>query len=68
MKLRIEINCNNSAFDDSDCGYELGRILNTINLNGLSKLDCSGLEQDLRDINGNKVGHLKINRFSKIRR
>lgn len=27
MKIMIGIKCDNAAFDDSDCGRELGRIL-----------------------------------------
>ena len=56
MKIRIEINCDNAAFED-DPATEVERILK--NLTG--KLRLPGMEDlPLMDINGNKVGTLTV--------
>ena len=55
MKLVIEIECGNSAFEDS-YDMELVRILGTIQ-EGLLHGQSEGL---CRDYNGNKVGDFKL--------
>ena len=59
MKVIIEIECDNAAFD-SWPGGEVKRILNGI----IPKLDDCKLEMldgsKLRDINGNTVGKLIV--------
>jgi hypothetical protein len=66
MKLVITIHCDNSAFDGSDCGRELARILqivtDRVNLESKSDL-IRGYHDDpksLFDINGNTVGSMEI--------
>lgn len=56
MKVLIEINCNNAAFENFE--YELSRILEKL---------AADISQDywhdkkaLFDFNGNKVGELRI--------
>lgn len=56
MKLVIEIEMDNAAFEENGSGYEAGRILNQLRKN----FDIPDLSEgdggDLYDINGNKVG------------
>lgn len=55
MKLEIEMECNNSAFDE-DPTFEIRRILEEM----LDKLDGGMKEGYLLDINGNLVGEYKL--------
>jgi len=59
MKVTIKIAMDNAAFDE-DCGeYELARILReTADLLQPS----SSYTLNLRDINGNRVGELKVSK------
>lgn len=57
MKVKIEINCDNAAFDD-DADYEVSRILEELSDDILQ--DTLLTDRKLYDINGNKVGFLKI--------
>jgi hypothetical protein len=54
MKVKIEISCDNAAFEN-DPATEVERILR--NLTG--KLRLPGDSLNLFDINGNKVGKLE---------
>ena len=59
MKIRIEINCDNAAFEDDMFG-EVNRILGE-KLPGLSsEIAEPGDSYPLMDINGNKVGTLTV--------
>jgi len=59
MKITININTDNAAFDEDFPEFEVIRILNKLT----EKLEHNGLncEYPLIDLNGNKVGELKIN-------
>lgn len=57
MHATIKINMDNSAFEDNPA-IELQRILSEL-ANGLCIVH-GGMEESLRDINGNKVGNIKI--------
>lgn len=54
MKVEIEINCDNSAFDGDNFTFEVKRILSEV-----SKADylCG---KPLFDINGNRVGKVRV--------
>ena len=54
MKIQIEINTHNQAFEDEQ---ELNRILKEI----IKKIASGIKEGSLSDINGNKVGNFSIN-------
>jgi hypothetical protein len=58
MTYKIEINCDNAAFDDDFAAGEIARILkelaNNIS-NNITPMNCK-----LRDINGNIVGSAKM--------
>ena len=62
MKLSIEINLDNDAFEAGDSGYEVAKILTklaskSMESNGL-EIDYLGEgEQPIKDSNGNKCGH-----------
>ena len=62
MKLSIEINLDNQAFEAGDSGYEVAKILTklaskSMESNGL-EIDYLGEgEQPIKDSNGNKCGH-----------
>jgi hypothetical protein len=57
MDYKIEINCDNAAFED-DPALEIARILN--NLADNLKHDPALNTEKLRDINGNFVGFAKM--------
>ena len=62
MKLSIEINMDNDAFQSGDSGIEVARILHKIAVKshesgGLEIDYCGEGEQNIHDINGNKCGH-----------
>ncbi len=56
MKITIEIQCDNAAFDP-ESAVEVSRILgelsNRVGVNGITR-------RTLRDINGNSVGTMKV--------
>jgi hypothetical protein len=54
MKLTIEINMDNAAFDENP-EWEVGRILNKI-ISCLDNRSLSDLSEALYDMNGNKIG------------
>lgn len=60
MKITIEINTDNDAFQDRK-GWEVRRILNEI-VKGLDYdfMAVNLSNKPLRDINGNVCGHIKI--------
>jgi hypothetical protein len=64
MKVKIEIKCDNAAFDGDDCGYEISKIarIATDGLNGCNRENLKGYEKTLKDSNGNTVGQIKITR------
>ena len=61
MKLSIEIDMDNAAFNGGMSGYEVARILTKLaSKSHDSSLDVDYLgegEQPIRDSNGNKCGH-----------
>ena len=62
MKLSIDIEMDNDAFNAGDSGYEVAKILTklaskSMESNGL-EIDYLGEgEQPIKDSNGNKCGH-----------
>lgn len=53
MKFKLEIACDNAAFDVNLPGYEIARILREV----AGKVELShGAGGTIRDINGNTVG------------
>lgn len=60
MKVTIEIQCDNAAFDDGPAGSEVGRILHKL----ANKLHSADLEEGeftrLMDYNGNHVGQMTV--------
>lgn len=62
MKIKIEIECDNAAFEDNGMGAEVGRILRKIGAE-LDAVIANGYGQDglpLRDSNGNVVGEYRL--------
>jgi len=67
MKLTIEINMDNAAFDGPLCG-ELSRILSSVTRKVESQLerspecicDAPEIDDKLLDINGNTVGSVRL--------
>jgi len=62
MKLSIEIEMDNAAFESGDSGIEVARILHKIAVrsheSGGLEIDYLGEgEQIIHDFNGNKCGH-----------
>ncbi len=64
MKVTIEIECDNAAFDP-DPAQELGRILRDTGAllqdQGVDGMPRPGDSRPIRDINGNTVGSLTVN-------
>ena len=60
MKAIIKINMDNAAFGEHPCsiGEELGRILRTLG-NDIAIVH-GGMEENIRDVNGNTVGNIII--------
>ncbi len=58
-KLNIKLDLNNAAFEDN-MGREIARILENIVLNLENRPNLDKGEKILLDVNGNKVGILKI--------
>lgn len=62
MKVLISIDCGNAAFDDGMEGVEVARILREL----AEKVDERGMREGdvypARDVNGNRVGELKVKR------
>jgi len=56
MKITIEINTDNAAFEDSSKTEETGRIVATI----ASKIQCGLDSGNCKDINGNTVGQWEL--------
>lgn len=61
MKITIEINCDNAAFED-DAGGEIARILNSIASEAQEFYHPTNNRMCpvVRDINGNKVGTVTV--------
>ena len=59
IKIEININTDNSAFEDNDS--ELNRILGNYISNGINEM-CKGdyMNFFLKDSNGNKVGSMEV--------
>lgn len=63
MKLKIEIDCGNAAFDGRSCGNELAKILYRLagNLEGMPRGAMGSYDgTKFLDINGNTVGRVKV--------
>lgn len=60
MKFKLEIKCDNAAFDGEHRALEIARILE----DAASKVECDGANVGdswkLFDINGNRVGEAKV--------
>jgi len=55
VKVKIEINCDNAAFESPE--LEVGRILREL----ADRVEVNGLDEvPLRDYNGNRVGQLSV--------
>lgn len=55
MKFKLEISCDNAAFEDVGIQHEIARILVTVS----GQVDRGNVSDDyhvIRDINGNPVG------------
>ena len=59
MKARIEIDMDGAAFDGTDCGRELARVLRSIASAAMGGIHET-LELRLRDSNGNICGRFEI--------
>tara|TARA_R100000315_G_C5148338_1_gene84931 strand:+ start:204 stop:410 length:207 start_codon:yes stop_codon:yes gene_type:complete len=59
MRIVIEINTNNSAFDDAD-GKEARRILSEVGDMIDNHAYLGPWNKNLKDINGNTVGSFKV--------
>lgn len=59
MRIVIEINTNNSAFDDAD-GKEARRILSEVGDIIDNRAYFGPWDKNLKDINGNTVGFYKV--------
>lgn len=64
MKLTITIQMDNAAFEDSNAGPEVARILRNLadDMDEGGSLTSPGAHATLRDINGNTVGKAKVSR------
>ena len=62
MKLKIEIDMNNAAFEDAGSGVEVARILREIADRNENAIFQVGDGFNLKDINGNRTGYLKVTR------
>lgn len=64
MKLTIEIELANAAFDGHHCGSEIADILHTAasSAKGCSRHDVKmgAIDQTIRDANGNTVGKMEV--------
>lgn len=58
-RFRLEIDCNNSAFDDESLFHEVARILHET-ARQVERGNVSGLYQNLRDSNGNPCGTFRL--------
>ena len=61
MKLKIEIQMDNAAFEDG-AGIEAARILKALAEDFQDRDLLPGEMFRLRDVNGNKVGEAKVTR------
>jgi hypothetical protein len=59
MKLKIEIEMENAAFDGDEAGPEASRILTEL-AERLNFRNLEDVEGNLRDVNGNKVGKVMV--------
>ena len=59
MKFRLEIECDNAAFEEPDRDTEIVRILQDA-VTVLNLGFREGVKQSLRDANGNIVGFLEL--------
>ena len=61
VKFKLEITCDNSAFDAALC-TETARILSEAarKIRGADEEDASGIGFSLMDLNGNKVGRAEF--------
>ena len=64
MKLKIEIEMDNAAFDGANRNIEAARILRSLaqDMADDVALSCTGDHETLMDINGNRVGEAKVTR------
>lgn len=64
MKLKIEIDCGNAAFEGNNCGSEVARILtkfaNRIEGTEDYLMISTGDKMKLFDVNGNAVGLVTV--------
>ena len=59
MKLLLQIDCENAAFED-DCNGEIARILRVAAKIAKNDPRAMAAGTRLRDINGNNVGYMQI--------
>jgi len=62
MKFKLEMKCDNAAFDVNLPGFEIARILREVAAK-VELHDGGGItSRDIRDINGNTVGQYSLAR------
>jgi len=58
VKIKIVINCNNAAFEESNNNIEVARILKEV----VSELEeYEARDRKLFDLSGNPVGYVELN-------
>lgn len=64
MKVKIEIDCNNAAFEERNNGFEVARILRyVVDHVEHEQLEAGGdYDLYLRDENGNRVGRMRVSK------
>ena len=60
MKSKLEIKMDNAAFSDGDAGSEVARIFRHLASKYDGYGDMAGVENVILDVNGNKVGFVKV--------
>ena len=56
MRLKLEINLDNSAYEDEGIGWELGKAIDYM----VSDIGLGLTRGKVRDSNGNTTGHWEI--------
>jgi hypothetical protein len=59
MKVKIEITCDNAAFEEEGLDNEVYRILKSL-MDRVSQYGVHAADGAIMDINGNKVGKMEV--------
>lgn len=62
MDIKIKINCDNAAFEGTNCGTEIADILHKLAYKLHSYRAADLYELTLMDSNGNSVGTMKVSK------